>query len=289
VDKINRIDYKNSQFETQNFEINRIQSFFDQSIKKHMTQHYRINFWVMLYITEGHGSHLIDFKEYHYKKGDLLLIQKNHVQCFITNNIVKGFIIHINEPFLQYGEQSTKTNFLNFFDRPFDAPILPINVSTHTTNRQLIEIIYKEYTSVPNTNNLLLYTLFQSFIHSLKEYNTSRYHHSDLKSFAVYDTFRKLVEKHYTRIKTVEEYAYMMNLSKKVIDKSIQSIIGQTAKQYIIDRLLLEIKSYLIQGDLMNYEIADILGFDSPANMTKFFKRYEGISPKKFKEKATSL
>jgi len=59
--------------------------------------------------------------------------------------------------------------------------------------------------------------------------------------------------------------------------------VDLSAKQFIIDRILLEIKRYLAQGELTINEISDLMGFDEPSNLTKFFKRYEGLSPKEFR------
>ncbi len=77
----------------------------------------------------------------------------------------------------------------------------------------------------------------------------------------------------------------MMGISKKTINLATRAIVDMSAKEFVNSRLFLEIKRYLSQGELLNYEIAEILGFDEPANMTKFFKKYEGISPKEFRAK----
>ncbi len=61
-----------------------------------------------------------------------------------------------------------------------------------------------------------------------------------------------------------------------MLNYATRSIVDLSAKQFIIDRIMLEIKRYLSQGELMNYEISDMLGFDEPANMTKFLKGMKG-------------
>lgn len=82
----------------------------------------------------------------------------------------------------------------------------------------------------------------------------------------------------------VKVYADRMHLSKKAVNQFTRNVTGLSAKQFIINRLVLEIKRYLSQGELLNYEIADLLGFDEAANMSRFFKHYEGMSPKEFRE-----
>ncbi len=96
--------------------------------------------------------------------------------------------------------------------------------------------------------------------------------------------FRELVEENHAAKRSVEAFAQMMNVSKKTINQATRRVAGISAKQFIIDRLILEIKRFLSIGELMNYEIADRLGFGEAANMSKFFKHYVGVSPKAFKE-----
>jgi AraC-like DNA-binding protein len=105
------------------------------------------------------------------------------------------------------------------------------------------------------------------------------------KYYEYFKEFRQLLEEHYKDIRTVEVYAKMMNISKKTVNLATRNTVGLSAKSYIVNRIILEIKRYLSQGNLMNYEIAELLGFEEAGNMSRFFKHYEGISPKKFREK----
>jgi len=281
---IKRIDYKSPK-KNLNFEIVDIQSLFASRPHKTLEKDYRLNFWVIIYIIKGSGCHYIDFQPYQYKKGDIIFIEKNQVSCFEINNEVEGYVIHINEPFFYLIEGFNGDIFLEFVDKSFGSPILNFDTCIGTTNRILIDLVYKEYNKIDGNINIeLLATLFQGFILSLRsklQNNEKTLLSTDYENFKLY---RHLVEKNYDITRNVEDYALMMNLSKKTINKATRNVAGLSAKQLIINRIILEIKRYLGQGELMNYEIADILGFSETANMTKFFKNYEGISPKEFRE-----
>lgn len=290
MEKVERINYKNARQKALDFEIDTLQSFFALSTHAHMTQHYRVNFWVIIYIIEGEGSHIVDFETYTYKAGDIILVHKNQVQCFKVKSNVNGYIIHINEPFLFQQEGLYVNPILSFFESTYKSPILSIDTSIDTTNRFIIDLIYNEYLKQKeHIYEKLIHSLLISFIYAINQETMHLNNQEDSKTFRVYNDFKRLVEEHYASIRTVSEYAVMMNLSKKVINSATQCIVGLTAKQFIIERVLLEIKRYLSLNQLLTYEIADILNFDSPANMTKFFKRYEGISPKEYKSKTIHL
>jgi AraC-like DNA-binding protein/mannose-6-phosphate isomerase-like protein (cupin superfamily) len=281
---INRIDYKNIK-KNLDFEIVDLQLFFATIPHKHLKRDYRLNFWSIIYVTSGSGYHYVDFQAYPYKKGDIIFIQKNQVHHYEINNEVKGYILNINEPFFYRIEGFKGDIFLEFVDKAFGSPVLSFDVSLDRPNRILIDLIYKEYNKIKeNISVELIATLFQGFILALKSQLPSNEKMLLSKDYENFKVYRQLVEENYSTIKNVEEYASIMNLSKKTINQATRKVVGLSAKQVITNRIVLEIKRYLSQGELMNYEIADLLGFDEAANMTKFFKHYVGISPKEFKE-----
>ncbi len=284
IKTINSIDYKNLK-KNLDFEIVDLQLFFSTRPQQSLKKDFRINFWSIMYITEGSGFHSVDFKEYVYKKGDIVFVQKNQVHHYVINNDVKGYIFNINEPFFYRVKGFNGDIFLEFIDKAFGSPVLSFDTSVGRTNRVLIDLVYREYSKrKENINVELLATLFQGFILSLKGELLNEASVLLSKDYDNFKVYRQLVEENYTKTRNVEDYAGLMLLSKKTINQATRNVVGLSAKQFIINRVVLEIKRYLSQGELMNYEIADVLGFDEAANMTKFFKHYEGMSPKEFKE-----
>lgn len=280
---IDRINYRNAS-KKMDFEIVDLQLFYSTRPVRHLERDFRLNFWLIVYITEGSGYHFVDFVRYSYKKGDIIFVHKNQVHHFVVNNEAKGYVLNINEPFFYRIEGFNGDIFLEMVDEAFGSPVLSFDTSIDRTNRTLMELIYREYNkTAENINVELVATLFQGFILSLRSQMGKHKKRMRSKDYEHYKAYRKLVEEHYSETRNVEDYAKMMHLSKKTINQATRNVADLTAKQFIINRIILEIKRYLSQGDLLNYEISDLMGFDEPANMTKFFKRYEGISPKEFK------
>jgi len=281
---INRIDYYNKEKQT-DFEMLDIQYFFATRPKGHLEKDFRLNFWVIIYITEGSGSHFIDFQKYDYKVGDILFIHMNQVHHFVINDQVKGYLFHINDPFFYAVENIDHELFGTIVDETYGKPKSTIDNSEKTTNRVLADLIYKEYNKPLESMDIrLIGSLFRSFVLSLRDQLKREGSAHLSKDYEHFTIFRKLVDDHYMETRNVEEYADMMHLSKKTVNQAVRKAADMSAKGYIIDRTILEIKRYLSQGELMNYEIADLVGFDEAANMTRFFKKYEGISPKPFRE-----
>jgi len=72
---IARVEYKNKK-KSLDFEIVDLHLFFSTRPKKMLEIDFRLNFWAILYITDGSGVHHVDFNSYTYNKGDVIFIQK---------------------------------------------------------------------------------------------------------------------------------------------------------------------------------------------------------------------
>jgi len=283
--KVEKVTYKNKKNgKNLDFEIVTFKEFFANRPHNFLELDYRLNFWTLLYITKGEGIHSIDYKEYNYKTGDLIVIEKNRVHSFRINTKVEGYIININEPFFIEESKNNDVDIVSFFETPYNKPILVIDTSKKSTNRQLIDILYKEYLLYKDTSHKdLIRNLFKSFICSIRIEQKDEIKHFSKVSYNYYSSYRNLIDKNFRKLKTVEEYTKYMGISTKTINLACRECADISAKQVIVNRIIIEIKRQLIQTDKKNYEISYELGFQEPANLAGFFKRYTGMSMLAFK------
>jgi AraC-like DNA-binding protein len=236
----------------------------------------------VLYVTEGEGYHYVDFKKYHLKAGDVMVIKKNQVHHYVVSDQLKGYVVHINEPFLLSQNDYLGTVFFEMLNKLNQGNLISVN-STDSTNRKLIDLIYNEYNQNNKENIPLLKSLFASFVVSIganikveKAFSTSE--------MSLFNDYQALVEKVFTKHLKLNYYERELGVSKKTINLVTRKVVDLSAKEFINQRLLLEIKRYLSSTDLLIYEISELLGFDEPANMTNFFKKLQGQSPKIFRK-----
>ncbi|MDU1904128.1 MAG: helix-turn-helix domain-containing protein [Dysgonomonas sp.] len=74
-----------------------------------------------------------------------------------------------------------------------------------------------------------------------------------------------------------------MSLSEKRIGILTKQALGHTVKGLIQQRILLEAKRLINQGNLSFKSIAFQLGFVDASYFSRFFKKYSGITPEQFK------
>lgn len=284
MDSIKRIDFKRPENELFDFEIVDLQEFLMTRPTKHLSKTFRLNFYMILYITAGKGRHEIDFKVYDFKTGDMILIAKNQVHRFFPDTQASGYIILFTEDYLYTNSEMNVHDFLEHFNMLLYNPIIEGDVSQEASNRILIDLLYKEYKAKESTVKIqLLKSILRSFMLTIRRFIKMDEQRENSGYYKRFMEFKNLVEIHYKEKKTVGDYANMMLISQKTINQATRLTVDLSAKQFIINRILLEIKRYLGQGELTINEISDLMGFDEPSNLTKFFKRYEGVSPKEFK------
>ncbi len=75
-----------------------------------------------------------------------------------------------------------------------------------------------------------------------------------------------------------------MHISAKYLNQVVKSLIGQTAKAVIQEKIILNAKRELRFTEKTIKEIAYELGFEEPLHFSSFFKNCTGVSPSAFRE-----
>lgn len=83
--------------------------------------------------------------------------------------------------------------------------------------------------------------------------------------------FSQLVEQHFYSKKSVSDYAELLNISSKNLNKKIVALSNKPPNQIIKDRVVLEAKRLLAHTDFTSKEIAYKLGYEDDAYFTRFF------------------
>lgn len=282
MDTIKTIQFQKSKDEHFDFEIIKIKDFFANVNLKHIVRNYRLNFYMIMCINSGNGQHGIDFKVYPYQAGDIVLVAKNQVHRFYPKSDVDGYIIFFTDTFLYRHLDSNISEFLEEFQSTYLQPIVKFNNNSDGVERIQFNLLYRCYI---DENNVLKPEILKSNLRTLMlliKRNSQQNNKVDPQTYEKFITFMNLVEENLREKKAVQEYAELMYVSKKTVNSITRKAVGMSAKQFIIDRIILEIKRYLAHGELTVNEISTLMGFDEPSNLTKFFKRYAGLTPSQF-------
>lgn len=95
--------------------------------------------------------------------------------------------------------------------------------------------------------------------------------------------FRTLVEKHFENRLKVRDYAQHMGITANHLVETVRNTAGETPKQIIQKRLLLEAKRRLVHTTDTVAEISMQLSFKSATYFGSWFKNMEGRTPADFR------
>jgi len=96
--------------------------------------------------------------------------------------------------------------------------------------------------------------------------------------------FRQLVNKLYIDSKNVGDYAERLSVTPNYLTTTVKQNTGKTPKDIIQNRVFLESKNMLAYSTLDISEIAYQLNFQEPTHFTRFFRKFSGTTPNKFRK-----
>ncbi|MEL7587865.1 MAG: AraC family transcriptional regulator [Prolixibacteraceae bacterium] len=251
---------------------------------------HRHNYYTILLVKAGSGRHIIDFKEYELAGNSLHFIHPGQVHQVIASEKPEGWVINFTPLFLvknHIPDQMVGDVYL--FNKHSESPPLPIqenqfdqylDIIRQIRHYEDLEMDYKREAQ----GALLKLLLIQSNNHC------TRYKNENPQTIETGNQlvrhFKDLIEKHYQQYHKVADYAEMLAVTSDYLNKLVKTVTGKSAKEYILDRILIEAKRVLLFTELTNKELSYTLGFEEPAHFSNFFKRYSGISPLDFRNTA---
>lgn len=97
------------------------------------------------------------------------------------------------------------------------------------------------------------------------------------------DEFFALLTRHYKVERSIKFYAEKMSVTPKYLSKAILKITGKSAKQWMDEAVILEIKNLLRTSDLTVLQISDALNFSTPSALVQYFKVHTGYTPRRYR------
>lgn len=281
------IKFENKQNEKAQFDIVKLEELYLRKKLDHSIEtHHIVNFFIILFIEEGTGSHTIDFIDYPCSKGTLLTIRKDQIHKFNKTENIKGSLLLFTDQFLvNYLEKLEVQKSLLLFNEFLTNPKIQLNDSEFSDIKKLIYHIESEYfdtidsfqmSIIRSALHILITKLFR--IKSQKEkIDVDRKH---LKEFI---KFQNLVETNIKQTTKVKDFASEMNLSTKTLNTVTRSVVHKSAKEFIDEIYTKQIKRLLINTELSIKEIAYQSGFEETTNFYKYFKRQTQSTPEQFR------
>jgi len=248
--------------------------------------HHLVEFFILLIIKKGKGKHAIDFVDYEYSDGTLFTIRKDQIQKFYPNTKVEGSLLLFTNDFLvSFLEKQESDKTLQLFNELLGSPKLQLPSKRFQKTLEQLNRIQEEYFEEGDEHSLSiirneLQILIARLFRIKSKHEALLYSHQHLSEFI---RFQNMVESNITKHNKVSYYAAQMGLSTKSLNKITQNTIHKSAKDFLNEIHLKQIKRLLINSTNSIKEIAYYSGFEEPSNFYKFFKKHTQLTPEQFR------
>mgnify|MGYP001096087098 CR=1 FL=1 len=243
---------------------------------------HRHDFFFILVVDHGAGTHEIDFTPYKIVNNSAFVLRPGQVHQLELKAGSTGFLAEFSTKFYHPKEKSSRLRFRKISNKNY----CQLETNRFNNLKSLLNIIYSEYqlkdVGYEDSIKAGLEMFFIEFVRQSAEPNKKT---TATNSYTQerFEEFMELLDKHIANKKQVAHYTEMMNLSSYQLNEITKSSIGKTASDLINEHLILEAKRYLLATSNQIKDIADQLGFEDPSYFIRFFKKHTGQSPQEFR------
>ena len=239
----------------------------------------------LLLVQRGELILNVDFQKMDLEKNDIVNLFPNNIIEFkrISKNArLKFILISID----YFSELNVEINSQEAFDILSNNYLKQVSLDDDT----MFSIIYHINTiqglnnpENPNSFNLEMLKLhFSLIMYSLANYTQTQSEKGEFKTSRKEDIavkFVSLVGQYFRYHRNVQYYADSIFVTRTHLTRTIKDVFNKNPKQIIEEKLIAEIKVFLMKKEFSIAEVMREFAFDDQPAFSKFFKKHTGVSP----------
>ncbi len=270
-------------------------AFYANNLRSHLESHHFINSphkhstYIAVLFTEGNGKHEIDFNTYEVRPGSIFLLMPGQVHCWELSADIRGYVFFHTEAFYNTAYLSKKIQDFPFFWLQINYPVIYLKAEERSHIEDLFRLIDEEYQNtlplkyqkLTSLIDLVYIQLSRAYFEPYKIIGKHSYHYVRIKKL------EKLIDENFKTKKLPKEYADLMNMTTRHLNRICQEILNQSTGSLILKRVIVEAQRMLIHSDISVSAVAEYLGYEDYSYFIRLFKKQVGESPKKFQNRMT--
>lgn len=246
-----------------------------------LTEHkrFKTDFFEFFFIHKANGFLLLNYRKITLHDGMLLLISPHQQQEW-----------HIDEGTFDYNFLIFREGFMRTFiaDKFFvyrllycyqidTPPYLYVASDDFAEYMRLLDKIkYELQHPVADTYNLIVSVLYYLLVTINRAYAAAYSLPVEIPKNNYAFQFKDLLEKNIRLMKSVQEYADCLHISRITLNNSVMAQFGVSAGHLLKQRLLEELKNELLFNGRTVSQLAYDFNFSDPSHLMRFFKKQTG-------------
>lgn len=245
---------------------------------------HRHDFYDILFVKQGHGTHTIDFVTYDVKPCSIFFLTPGQVHSWDLSRDIQGFSIFFKPDFYLMDCNHKKLLDFPFFHTMNTSPAMYLNCLIDPIVDQVITEIYNENKRAELGRENVVRAYLDILLIKLSRYYDSL-KPSDQPVELTYRIreLESLIDKHFIQMKQPSQYAELMSLTPKNLNSICKKGLQKTVSQLIQERVILEAKRLLLFSNQSIAEVAHKLGYGDNSYFTRFFRSKTQMTPDEFR------
>lgn len=272
---------------SKHFEIRQLSSLF-QHFKFAKSPH-RHDFYDILIVTQGSGTHTIDFIEYEIEPCSIFFLTPGQVHSLSVSEDIEGYTLFFDPEFYLIDRPSKSLRELPFFHSAQNKPKLKVDCTEESYIHNILQDMLAERHGQHDNRYSVIRSYLELLMLKLSRFYTQKQekpkHHSPY-FVNLMNKFDKLIDAHFHETRSVQFYADKLCVTPKNLSAISKKVYNKTSREVIQERVILEAKRLLLHSDMSMMEIAQKLNLYDPSYLVKFFKKAVGQTPQQFRMNA---
>ncbi len=258
--------------------------------KADLGQPHRIGFHLLVLVTGGRCTHVVDFVPTACAPGSLLALRPGQVQRFDTDAPWDGWLLMFRSELLQPRERTASVAELAVSQLLEEMPVhRGLSASDLQTVTDCVARMFQD-TQLACAAEWVQALLRSQLDALLIRLCLIQEHDAQARGAAPvlmqrFRRYRLAVEQAFPRQHRVAQYARQLGCSERSLNRATMDIAGVSAKAFLSQRIVLEAKRLLAHTASPVSVIANQLGFEETTNFVKFFRRETTDTPGAFRSR----
>ncbi|HPF12594.1 MAG TPA: helix-turn-helix transcriptional regulator [Flavobacteriaceae bacterium] len=245
-------------------------SLFRQHIRK-TSPHRHNDYFEIIFLTKGLGSHTIDTKVYEIEPPIIFTIRKEQVHFWDIKTEPEGFVLIIKKTYID-----------NCLDRDIKALISELSAQTclypkDNTAIDMFRLLLVEHQEDRALNRQITDGLLKALLAKLLGCTTPRIPKKG--NGTIFQRLIDLLNRVNGLTNKVSHYARLLNTTPQNLNAICRKETGQSSAEILSEHIINEAKRLLLYTDLTVGEIAHRLDFKDNSHFCKYFKRHVKQTP----------
>lgn len=241
-------------------------------------------FYLLIYVTEGEGTHTIDQVTYRLTPGSVFFLAPGQVHHWQLPPEVQGYVVFFSAEFYLFRYPGPRLYEYPFFDSRH-PPVLYLPAPDEPELRPLLRRLLAEsrLPAPPQQDEVV-----RSYLHVCLELAARHFVAPAGGGAALAQQqvrqFGALLNQHFRTRRTVQEYAELLHLTANHLNAVCRRVLNKTASALIHERVVVEAQRLLTHSALSVAQVAHELGFDDASYFGRYFRKYAGLPPEAYRQ-----